>query len=187
MIVIVTDVDEGLPPGISVDVGAVENSEDNVGLAPVCETLLGVRDELAGEAVLDWSGETPVADWDGVTVSGSPLRVTGLDLRDRGLTGEIPPALTGLTGLWVLRLSQNELIGCVPDGLRCLAASDLDDLDMLCCDVVLPHRWVVERMFAWLVRNRRLSKDYEFLPETEEAFVYAAMIRLMLRRLESPT
>ena len=53
MIVIVTDVDEGLPPGISVDVGAVENSEDNVGLAPVCETLLGVRDELAGEAVLD--------------------------------------------------------------------------------------------------------------------------------------
>ena len=53
--------------------------------------------------------------------------------------------------------------------------------------VVLPRRWVVERTFAWLVRNRRLSKDYEFLPETEEAFVYTAMIRLMLRRLASPT
>ena len=53
--------------------------------------------------------------------------------------------------------------------------------------VVLPRRWVVERTFAWLVRNRRLSKDYEFLPETEEAFVYAAMIRLMIRRLASPT
>ena len=49
--------------------------------------------------------------------------------------------------------------------------------------VVLPRRWVVERTFAWLVRNRRLSKDYEYLPETEESLVYAAMIRLMLRRL----
>ena len=49
--------------------------------------------------------------------------------------------------------------------------------------VVLPRRWVVERAFAWLVRNRRLSKDYEHLPETEESFVYAAMVRLMLRRL----
>ena len=52
--------------------------------------------------------------------------------------------------------------------------------------VALPRRWVVERTFAWLVRNRRLSKDYEFLPETEEAFVYAAMVRLMLRRLAQP-
>ena len=53
--------------------------------------------------------------------------------------------------------------------------------------VVLPRRWVVKRTFAWLVRNRRLSKDYEYLPETEESFVYAAMIRLMLRRLALPT
>ena len=52
--------------------------------------------------------------------------------------------------------------------------------------VVLPRRRVVERTFAWLVRNRRLSKDYEYLPETEESFVYAAMIRLMLRRLVNP-
>ena len=52
--------------------------------------------------------------------------------------------------------------------------------------VVLPRRWVVERTFAWLIRNRRLSKDYEYLPETEEALVYAAMIRLMLRRLAHP-
>ena len=48
---------------------------------------------------------------------------------------------------------------------------------------VLPRRWVVERTFGWLGRNRRLSKDYEFLPETEEAFVYIGMVRLMLRRL----
>ena len=53
--------------------------------------------------------------------------------------------------------------------------------------VVLPRRWVVERTFAWLVRNRGLSKDYEYPAETEEAFVYAAMVRLMLRRLDHPT
>jgi transposase len=45
---------------------------------------------------------------------------------------------------------------------------------------VLPRRWVVERTFAWLGRNRRLSKDYEELPCMEEAWIYLAVIRLML-------
>jgi putative transposase len=48
---------------------------------------------------------------------------------------------------------------------------------------VLPRRWVVERSFAWIGHNRRMSKDYEKLCATSEAFVYAAMNRLMLRRL----
>ncbi len=47
----------------------------------------------------------------------------------------------------------------------------------------LPRRWVVERTFAWLSQNRRLSKDYERLPESGEAFIYVAMSRLMARRL----
>ena len=47
----------------------------------------------------------------------------------------------------------------------------------------LPKRWVVERTFSWLGQNRRLSKDYERLPESAEAFIYAAMSRLMARRL----
>ena len=48
---------------------------------------------------------------------------------------------------------------------------------------VLPRRWVVERTFSWLSENRRMSKDYERLCASAEAFVYAAMIRLMARRL----
>ena len=47
----------------------------------------------------------------------------------------------------------------------------------------VPKRWVVERTFSWLGQNRRMSKDYERLPESSEAFIYAAMSRLMARRL----
>jgi putative transposase len=48
---------------------------------------------------------------------------------------------------------------------------------------VLPKRWVIERTFAWLSRNRRLARDYERLAESAEAFIYVAMIRLGIRRL----
>ncbi len=48
---------------------------------------------------------------------------------------------------------------------------------------IIPKRWVVERTFAWLGRNRRLSKDYEFLPETSETWLYIAMVALLTRRL----
>ncbi len=48
---------------------------------------------------------------------------------------------------------------------------------------VLPRRWVVERTFAWISHNRRMSKDYERLAATSEAFIYVAMTRLMVRRL----
>lgn len=51
------------------------------------------------------------------------------------------------------------------------------------CFVPLPRRWVVERSFGWFNWFRRLSKDYEVLPQTSEAFIYVANIRLMLRRL----
>ncbi len=48
---------------------------------------------------------------------------------------------------------------------------------------VQPKRWVVERTFAWLCRNRRLSKDYEETVLSAEAWILVAMIRLVLRRL----
>lgn len=48
---------------------------------------------------------------------------------------------------------------------------------------VLPRRWVVERTFGWLIRNRRLARDYERLTANSEAMIKIAMIRLMATRL----
>jgi putative transposase len=49
---------------------------------------------------------------------------------------------------------------------------------------VLPRRWIVERTFGWIGRYRRLSKDYEQLPDTSETMILLTMINLMSRRLQ---
>jgi len=49
---------------------------------------------------------------------------------------------------------------------------------------ILPRRWVVERTYAWMGRNRCLSKDYEFLPTTSESYLYLAMTHVLMRRLK---
>jgi len=48
---------------------------------------------------------------------------------------------------------------------------------------VLPKRWIVERTFGWWNQYRRLSKDYELLPEMSESIIYTVMSCLMLKRL----
>jgi transposase len=53
--------------------------------------------------------------------------------------------------------------------------------------VVLPKRWIVERTFAWISRNRRLARDFERYARSVAAFVRLAMIRIMLRRLTTPS
>ena len=49
--------------------------------------------------------------------------------------------------------------------------------------VVLPKPWIVERVFAWLMRTRRLARDYERRTSSAEAMVYWSMTLLMTRRL----
>ena len=70
--------------------GAVADAADNPGLVTDCDTLLAGRDTLAGSATLNWSASTPIDQWEGIAVGGTPLRVTELALANKGLTGGIP-------------------------------------------------------------------------------------------------
>ena len=75
-----------------------------------CAALLAAQDTLAGSATLNWSADLAIGDWAGVTVGGSPGRVTGLDLSNNQLGGTIPAELGDLPYLQVLDLSGNQLI-----------------------------------------------------------------------------
>jgi transposase len=51
--------------------------------------------------------------------------------------------------------------------------------------VILPHRWVVERFFAWIGRNSRLAKDFEATIASARAFLYVTSIMLLSRRIQN--
>ena len=89
----------------------------NPGLSADREHLLALRDALAGSAKLNWDAGTRTSEWEGVTVTGTPPRVTGLHLADRGLDGEIWGWLGDLTELMELRLDGNRLTGTIPSKL----------------------------------------------------------------------
>ena len=97
------------------------NPANNPGLVADCEALLASRDTLAGTGTLDWSASTPIANWDGVSVGGTPQRVIGLWLGDKGLTGTIPTVLGNLTNLESLYLTHNDLTGSILPELGNLA------------------------------------------------------------------
>ena len=105
---------------------AVPNPAGNPGLVADCKTLLGLQSALAGTATLNWSADRAMDTWDGVSLGGTPRRVTRLVLDQKELTGSIPEAVGGLAGLRDLWLSSNELTGRIPDTLAGL--TDLDDL-----------------------------------------------------------
>ena len=112
--------------------GAVDNAS-NTGLVADCEALLRARDNLEnGARILNWSVVRPISQWDGVTVSGTPQRVTRLYLRSLGLVGTLPADLNSLTMLTRLWLHNNSLAGEIPDlsGLRNLESLWLSGRDM---------------------------------------------------------
>ena len=96
---------------------AVATPNDNRGLVRDCETLLAAKDGLRGTASLDWATSTAVSSWEGITTSGTPSRVTELDLASESLTGTIPAGLGNLFELTTLNLSSNQLTGDIPRGL----------------------------------------------------------------------
>ena len=106
----------------------VPNPEENPGLVQDCETLLAIRDALAGRVDLGWSGQASIGDWEGVTIDGEPSRVDTLRLSGLGLTGVLPHGLGLLSGLTELDLSGNWLTGPIPPELGDLA--QLETLDL---------------------------------------------------------
>ncbi len=97
-----------------------------------CAALLAAKDTLRGTGALNWDAATALTGWDGVTLSGTPQRVTGLDLRTRQLTGTIPAALADLD-LTDLFLSENALSGCLPRELTQVTRSDVAQLNLDPC------------------------------------------------------
>ena len=142
---------------------AVTDPGTNRGLVYDCGALLAGKDELRGTATLDWSVDTSITGWEGVTTSGTPSRVTELDLSSEGLNGSIPaelgrlfeltaldlsmnalmgdiPAELGwLPNLEELRLSGNSLTGCIPLALKDVATNDLSSLNLLYCQPPAPE------------------------------------------------
>ena len=107
--------------------GAVADAANNRGLVSDCDALLSARNTLEGRARLDWSESTPIEQWEGVSISGTPRRVTRLNLMDRGLSGTIPASLGRLSMLTHLNLRTNPgLSGEIPDAL-----GDLRNLRLL--------------------------------------------------------
>ena len=142
---------------------AVTNPGANPGLVSDCEALLATKDTLQGTATLNWSLDTPITSWDGVTVAGTPSRVTKLllssesltgsipsslgsllelthlNLSNNSLTGDIPAELGSLHNLEELRLSGNALTGCIPVSLKDVATNDLSSLNLLYCKPPAPE------------------------------------------------
>ncbi len=111
----------------------------NPGLLDDCAVLLAVKDTLRGTVTtLNWDADTAIADWYGITVSGTPLRVTRLHLDGSNsrtsigelivLTGTIPVALGSLPKLEQLSLSRHALTGTIPPELGYL--SNLNSLHL---------------------------------------------------------
>ena len=113
----------------------VPNPKSNPDLVSDYETLLRIRDTLAGETgQLNWSQAYPITEWRGITVAGSPPRVEALKLRwvrDWTLDGSIPPEIGDLIGLKELLLEGHAFTGGIPAELGNLTLLETLQLSQL--------------------------------------------------------
>lgn len=102
----------------------VPNPDRNPGLVEDCETLMAMRDTLAGQTLLNWGAGTPLAQWARIQARGEPPRVTGLKFQygqgvrwhesQRLVFGQSPPAIGNLDQLPALDLCCRKLPGTFP-------------------------------------------------------------------------
>ena len=147
------------PPDVLTCAGgtAVTDTSSDRALVHDCEALLDAKDTLRGSATLDWSKDTAITSWEGVTAAGTPSRVTKLllsskslsgsvpseigslfelthlNLSSNSLTGDIPRELGWLHNLQEIKLSGNSLTGCIPIALKSVSTNDLSSLNLLYC------------------------------------------------------
>ena len=98
---------------------ASQSTEPTSPLIRDCETLVGLKDTLDPDGVLNWAGNLALASWDGIT-SNATSGVTELSLSTMRLTGTVPASLGNLTALEVLNLNTNMLTGTIPSALGSL-------------------------------------------------------------------
>jgi transposase len=117
------------------------------------------------------------------------INVTAGDVTDRQAATDMLPALHGrfptITKLWADSGYTGTLITWALAALH-LVVTVIKRSDGVSGFVVLPRRWVVERTFGWLLRSRRLTRDYERRPDSSEAMIRLSMTMLMIRRLAAP-
>lgn len=113
--------------------------------------------------------------------------VSAGNLQDRDgaklVFGQVRGRFSRLKLIWADSAYGGQLVSWVKEQMRCVLEI-VKRRDDVAGFEVQPHRWIVERTLAWISRCRRMSKDYEALPTSSEAFVYLAMIHLMLKRLK---
>ena len=143
---------------------AVPDPANNPDLVRDCDTLLKLRDVLAGAAELNWRGDRPMTDWDGVVVAGSPPRVEELNLSRRGLTGTIPTRVSALSKLQRLDLHVNRLSGKIPGELVLLQDLTYLDLGFNQIDGEIP-KWI-GRLSKLRVLDLAFNSFWGPIPET---------------------
>ena len=112
----------------------VPDPDENPGLIEDCRTLLGMRDKLAGFGEpLPWRSDTPIGRWEGVGVSGKPLRVRRLYISDHqvqgGLYGQVPPEIGNLGALRELTIEWTHIHGRIPREIGKL--TNLESLELI--------------------------------------------------------
>jgi transposase len=112
--------------------------------------------------------------------------VTAADVTDRQAARVLMPQLREkfrkTTLVWADSGYCGRLVTWAKEKLR-LTLQIVKRTDDMTGFVVLPRRWCVERTLGWLMRSRRLVRDFETLPASSETFVYFSMAMLMSRRL----